>query len=180
MDELLSVLRNILTPQGGWGTEFLLRVSFSVLLLYALVVFIARSFGARTFASFTSFDFLINVAAGSLVASSIMGRNLMEGALALLCLALLQWATSLLSARFRRFHDVVDNPPVVLIEHGQYREEAMRRARVSKQSLEQQLRSQGVSDVVQVRLAILESGGTVSVVQGEQESRPQTFPRRVS
>lgn len=178
MDELLSVLRNILTPQEGWGTEFLLRVILSVLLLYALVVFIARSFGARTFASFTSFDFLINVAAGSLVASSIMGGNLMQGVLALLCLAVMQWLTSRLSARSTRFHDLVDNPPVVLIEHGQYLERAMRRARVSRQSLEQQLRSQGVGDVAQVRFAILESGGTVSVVQGEAPGRPSTFPRR--
>lgn len=178
MDVLLSVLRDILTPQGGWSVEFLVRVALSVLLLYALVVFIARSFGARTFASFTSFDFLINVAAGSLVASSILGRNLIEGALALLGLALLQWVTSLLSTRFRRFHDVVDNPPTVLIEHGHCREEAMRRVRVSKQSLEQQLRSQGVNDVSQVRLAILESGGTISVMKGEDEGRPDTFPRR--
>lgn len=179
MNTLLLALQNILTPQGGWSLEFLTRVVLSVVLLYALVVFIARTFGARTFASFTSFDFLINVAAGSLVASSIMGHNLIEGALALLCLAVLQWVTSLLSSRSRRFHDVVDNPPVVLIEHGQYREEAMRRVRVSKQSLEQQLRSQGVSDVAQVRLAILESGGSVSVVQGQEEGRPGTFPRRV-
>ncbi|MFD1733093.1 hypothetical protein ACFSC4_21255 [Deinococcus malanensis] len=106
----LSVLQDLLTPQGGWSVEFLVRVILSVVLLYILVIFIARGFGARTFASFTSFDFLINVAAGSLVASSIMGRNLTEGALALLCLALLQWATSFLSARSQRFHDVVDNP----------------------------------------------------------------------
>ncbi|BDP43565.1 hypothetical protein DAETH_35340 (plasmid) [Deinococcus aetherius] len=178
MDVLLSVLRDILTPQGGWSAEFLVRVILSVLLLYALAVLIARSFGSRTFASFTSFDFLINVAAGSLVASSIMGRNLAEGALALLCLALLQGLTSWLSARFARFHDLVDNPPVVLIEHGRLREEAMRRVRVSRQSLEQQLRRQGVDDVTRVRLAVLESGGTVSVMTGEGEGRPGTFPRR--
>ncbi|GGK40494.1 hypothetical protein GCM10008955_37890 [Deinococcus malanensis] len=178
MDMWLSVLQDLLTPQGGWSVEFLVRVILSVVLLYILVIFIARGFGARTFASFTSFDFLINVAAGSLVASSIMGRNLTEGALALLCLALLQWATSFLSARSQRFHDVVDNPPVVLIEYGQYREAVMRRARVSRQSLEQQLRSQGVSDVAQVRLAVLESGGSVSVVQGTESRHPGTFPRR--
>lgn len=178
MDTLLSVLQNLLTPQGGWSLEMLVRVVLSVLLLYALVVFIARTFGARTFASFTSFDFLINVAAGSLVASSIMGRNLVEGALALLCLAAVQWLVSFFSARSQRFHDVVDNPPVVLIEHGQYREEAMRRVRISRQSLAQKLRSQGVDDVVKVRFAILESGGNVSVMTGEGEGQPETFPRR--
>ncbi|WP_168733608.1 DUF421 domain-containing protein [Deinococcus sp. Arct2-2] len=124
MHTLLSVFQDLLTPQGGWSLEFLLRVLLSVGLLYAWVVFMARLFGSRTFASFTSFDFLINVAARSLVASSIMGRNLTEGALALVCLAVLQWLTSRLSARSARFHDFVDNPPVVLIEHGQYVEGA--------------------------------------------------------
>ena len=169
MNEVLSVLQSLLTPQGGWSAEFMLRVVLSVSLLYVLVVFIARTFGSRTFASFTSFDFLINVAAGSLVASSIMGRNLVEGALALLCLALLQWVTSLLSARSQRFHALVDNPPVVLIAHGKYCVEAMRRARMSTQSLEQQLRSQGIDDVHAVRFAILESGGSVSVMTGANQ-----------
>lgn len=178
MDILLSVLRDILTPQSGWSVEYVLRVTLSSLLLYAFVVLLARTFGSRTFASFTSYDFLINVAAGSLVASSILGQNLINGVLALASLALLQWVTSWISARSRAAHDLVDNPPVILVRQGEVQEDALRRARVSRQSLEQQLRSQGVKDVSAVQLAILESGGTVSVMTGEGEERPGTFPRR--
>ena len=72
MDTLWSVLQDILTPQNGWSAEFFVRVVLSVLLLFALVIFIARFFGARTFASFTSFDFLINVTAGSLDRKSVV------------------------------------------------------------------------------------------------------------
>ena len=180
MDVLLTVLREIVTPQGGWSAEFFVRVFLSVLLLFALVVFIARFFGARTFASFTSFDFLINVTAGSLVASSIMGQNLIGGALALLCLATLQWLISFIAARSRPWHDLVDNPPTVLIERGQYQHRAMRHARVSMQSLEQQLRNQGVADVSKVQFAILESGGTISVISGDANQTPLgTLPRRI-
>ncbi|TSA88018.1 DUF421 domain-containing protein [Deinococcus detaillensis] len=178
MDILRSVLQSLLTPQGGWSVEFVVRVALSVLLLFALVLFIARFFGSRTFASFTSFDFLINVTAGSLVASSIMGQNLMGGAIALLFLALLQWLISFFASRFKTWHDVVDNPPVVLIERGRYQQAAMRRARVSRQSLEQQFRSQGVTDASKVQFAILESGGTVSVISGDSEAEIGTLPRR--
>ena len=179
MDIFISVLRTLLTPQEGWSAEFFLRVALSVLLLFALVILIARTFGSRTFASFTSFDFLINVTAGSLVASAIMGKNLVGGALALLCLAGVQWLISFFSARFRPWHDLVDNPPVVLIEHGHYQHRAMRRVRVSMQSLEQQLRSQGVTDVESVQFAILESGGTISVISGNASQTPLgTLPRR--
>ncbi|AZI44018.1 DUF421 domain-containing protein [Deinococcus psychrotolerans] len=179
MNTLMTVLHTLLTPQDGWSAEFFLRVALSVLLLFALVIFIARAFGSRTFASFTSFDFLINVTAGSLVASAIMGKNLIGGALALLCLAGLQWLISFFSARFRPWHDLVDNPPVVLIEHGQYQHRVMRRVRVSMQSLEQQLRNQGVTEVEKVQFAILESGGTISVISGDASQRSVgTLPRR--
>ena len=180
MDVLWTVLSDILQPEGGWSVDFVVRVALSVLLLFALVIFIARFFGARTFASFTSFDFLINVTAGSLVASSIMGQNLVGGALSLLFLASLQWLISFVSARYKPWHDLVDNPPTVLIEHGQYQHRAMRRTRVSMQSLEQQLRNQGVTDVSKVQFAILESGGTISVMSGESAQTPLgTLPRRV-
>lgn len=76
------------------------------------------------------------------------------------------------------WHDVVDNPPVVLIERGQYLHSAMKRTRVSMQSLEQQLRSQGVTDVSKVQFAILESGGTISVISGDSEAKISTLPRR--
>ncbi len=54
----------------------------------------------------------------------------------------------------------------------------MRRVRVSKQSLEQQLRSQGVTDVDNVQFAILESGGTISVISGSAQAKVSTLPRR--
>lgn len=180
MDLLLQVLREILTPQEGWTLEFVVRIVLSTILLFAFVILLARTFGARTFASFTSYDFLINVAAGSLVASSILGQNLIEGALSLLALAVLQWLTSLVSARSRGMHDVVDNPPVVLIERGQISEQAMRKVRVSRQSLEQQLRNKGVQSIEKVRLAVLESGGTISVMTGDEDSEIGTAPRRSS
>jgi|GEM_PF-5418115 len=120
---------------------------------------------ARTFASF---DILINVAAGSLVASFILGRKLVEGTPSLLVLAAAQWGVSAWSARSRRVHDAVDNLPVVLISKGRVRHDALRQARVSEQSLMQQLRNQGVHSVQQMRLAVLESGGMISVMQGEK------------
>lgn len=178
MELFLSVLREILTPEGGWSLEFVMRVVLSTLLLFAFVIMVARTFGPRTFSSFTSFDFLINIAAGSLVASAIMGQNLIGGALSLLCLAVLQWAVSGFSARSRRFHDTVDNPPVILVNNGNIDEAAMRRVRVSRQSLEQQIRDKGIGSVENVGMAVLESGGTISVMQGEGKSNIGTDPRR--
>lgn len=164
MDLLLSTLSQILTPEGGWRPEFALRIFLSTALLFGYVVVLARTFGSRTFATFTSYDFLTNVAAGSLVASAILGKNLIEASLSLLCLVALQWAVSAWSARSERVQAAFDNGPVVLVEHGALRPEAMRGARVSRAILDQNLRAAGVP-LAEVHLAVLESGGTISVIR---------------
>jgi uncharacterized membrane protein YcaP (DUF421 family) len=165
MELLWQTLLDLLTPQPGWSLRLVVRVVLSTTLLFGYIVLLARTFGARTFATFTSFDFLSNVAAGSLVASAILGRSVVESALSLLVLALLQWGVSALSARSARFQAAVDNSPVVLVQNGQVLEDAMRRSRVSRATLDGELRASGLTEVVQVRFAVLESGGKISIVK---------------
>jgi len=93
-----------------------------------------------------------------------------ESSLSLLTLVLLQWLVSALGARSSAVQAVVDNPPVLLIHNGVLLEAALRQARVSHATLDQQMRSAGVLDLKQVRFAVLESGGTISVLSGEPDS----------
>ncbi|MDV6373129.1 DUF421 domain-containing protein [Deinococcus arenicola] len=169
MELLWTVLLDLLTPENGWSAQLVVRIILSTTLLFGYIVILARTFGARTFATFTSYDFLTNVAAGSLVASAILGKSIIESSLSLLVLVGLQALVSGLSARSERAQEVFDNGPVVLVEHGKIRREAMRRARVSDAILQEELRQAGVNDIGSVAFAVLESGGRISVLQ-EPES----------
>lgn len=173
LDLLSDLLISVLTPEDGWSARFVLRVALSTLMLYCYLVVLARLFGSRTFASFTSYDFLTNVAAGSLVASAIMGPNVVEGGLGLLVLVLLQAIVSGASARWRTASRVFDNAPVVLVARGQLQRQAIRQSRVSEAIIAQNLRKAGVTDLSRVRFAVLESGGTLSVVQGDPDDWPE-------
>lgn len=165
MELLWSVLTELFTPQGGWSLRLILRTVLSSLLLLGYVIVLARTFGSRTFASFTSFDFLVNIAAGSLVASAILGQSIVEAGLSLLVLVLAQWAISAWGARSEAVQATVDNSPVVLVENGVLRGDAMRRSRVARATLDQKMRDAGVTDLPDVKFAVLESGGTISVVK---------------
>ncbi|GGS22896.1 DUF421 domain-containing protein [Deinococcus knuensis] len=167
MELIGSVLGELFTPQGGWSLRLITRVVLSTLILLGYVIVLARLYGSRTFASFTSYDFLVNVAAGSLVASAILGRSLIEPGLSLLVLVTAQWAISAASARSRRMQRTFDNAPVVLIENGHVLPDALRRSRVARASLDQALRSSGLTGPEQAKFAVLESGGTISVVPGQ-------------
>lgn len=165
MDILLSVARQLLTPEGGWSVEVIVRVVAGTLGVFAFVVLLARIAGTRTFASFTTYDFLTNVAAGSLVATAITSGRLVEPCLGLLVLVIAQWVVSKSSAISSRVQKVVDNAPVTLVENGERREDAMREARVSETLLQQSLRQAGAEGVADVERAVLESGGTISVMK---------------
>ncbi|GGL85283.1 hypothetical protein GCM10010840_24020 [Deinococcus aerolatus] len=160
-----------MTPENGWSVRLVVRIMLSTALLFGYIVVLARTFGARTFATFTSYDFLTNVAAGSLVASAILGKSVVESSLSLLVLVGLQAVVSGLSARSERAQRVFDNGPVVLVERGQIRREAMRRARVSDAILQEELRQAGVNSVEGVAFAVLESGGRISVLQEPDSGR---------
>lgn len=163
-------LLNILTPEGGWSLNLVVRTVLSSALLLGYVVLLARTFGSRTFASFTSFDFLTNVAAGSLVASAILGESIVESSLSILTLVLLQWLISRLSASSSALQNTFDNQPVVLVEKGRRLTDNMRRARVSDDILHQHMRAAGVLDLADVQWAVLESGGAVSIVKQDSAS----------
>jgi len=165
MELLWSVLTDLFTPQGGWSLQLILRTVLSSLLLLGYVIVLARTFGSRTFASFTSFDFLVNIAAGSLVASAILGDSVVEAGMSLLVLTVAQWGISAWGARSEAVQKTFDNSPVVLVEHGQVREDAMRGSRVARATLHQNMRDAGVTDLAGVKFAVLESGGTISIVK---------------
>ncbi|WP_299365129.1 DUF421 domain-containing protein [uncultured Paracoccus sp.] len=169
LDLLSDLVIGVLTPEDGWSARFVLRVGLSTVMLYCYIVVLARLFGSRTFASFTSYDFLTNIAAGSLVASAIMGPNVVEGGLGLLVLVLLQAIVSGASARWRPASRAFDNAPVVLVARGRLQRQAIRQSRVSEAIIAQHLRQAGVTDLSRVRFAVLESGGNLSIVQGDPE-----------
>jgi len=73
---------------------------------------------------------------------------------------LLNW----LSFRFPKLTWLTAAKPVLLVKDGRMRRANMRRVLMTKEELLQQLREQGVEDVEDVRLAMLEGDGQVSVV----------------
>ncbi|CAM3572356.1 DUF421 domain-containing protein [Deinococcus frigens] len=169
MELLWNVFIDLLTPENGWSVRLVVRIILSTALLFGYIVVLARTFGSRTFATFTSYDFLTNVAAGSLVASAILGKSIVESSLSLLVLVGVQASVSAVSARSKRAREFFDNGPVVLVERGQIRREAMRRARISDAILHEQLRQAGVNSVDGVAFAVLESGGRISVLQTPEQ-----------
>lgn len=152
---------------GGW--DGVVRVTVAGILAYAAIVVLVRISGKRTLASMNAFDFIVNVALGSLLATIVLSRDVpvVDGVAAFLVLLGLQFAVSWSSARSDRVARLVRSEPRFLVYNGEFLYEAMRRERIGEGEVLQALRSEGIASVEDVAAVVLESNGSLSVLKND-------------
>ncbi len=134
------------------------------------IVLLVRIVGLRSFSKMTNFDFVMTVAMGSLLAGSGQATSWTEFAQALVAMMALfavQWFVARLRKTSDGFEKLVQNEPIILMRNGVFDEGALRKTRVAKNDLIAKLREANVLALDQVRAAILETTGDVSVLHGE-------------
>ena len=72
---------------------------------------------------------------------------------------------SLVQARSKPVSKVVEGTPIVLVEHGRLLQERMTKARVDEMDIMEQARQvQGLERLNQVKYAVLERSGSISII----------------
>jgi uncharacterized membrane protein YcaP (DUF421 family) len=137
-----------------------------VALLYAALVVMLRLSGRREVGQLTPLDLLGMLLLSETVSPALSAQDpslpgaLTAAATLLLIAALLGRA----SYRSRRLERLLDGEPVPLVEDGRVDRAACDRHRITDRELAAALRKQGHETPAEVRLAMLESDGTISVV----------------
>ena len=144
----------------------LLWVGLSCLLLYLTMIAVTRLVGLRSFTRLSSFDFLVTLAMGALLASTVVSRKiaLLEGAVAIATLFILQILVALMRTRFDWVRRWIDNRPTLLMKDGKVLHNNLRAVRITEGELLAKLRANNVYDYQQVRAVVLESSGEISVI----------------
>ena len=136
----------------------------------AWVVLLVRINGLRSLSKMTSFDFIMTVALGSLLAGASQADSWQKFAQPLVAMVGLFFA-QFAAARLRKSSDtveeVVQNTPVFLMRDGKFCEAAMDSTRTAKSDVLAKLREANAIDLSQVRAVVLETTGDVSVLHGD-------------
>ena len=84
----------------NWSS--LLRAALLAILTYGWLVLMLRLYGKGTLAKLNAFDFIVTVALGSILASTILAKSTTwsQGAIALAILCSLQWLVAKASLRW--------------------------------------------------------------------------------
>lgn len=133
------------------------------------IVLLVRINGLRSFSKMTNFDFVMTVAIGSLLAGASQSTEwtaFLQTLLAMATLFFVQWLAARLRMASDSFEDAIQNAPVLLMRDGVFLSEALNSSRVAKSDLIAKLREANVLSFDQVRAAVLETTGDVSILHG--------------
>lgn len=143
--------------------EIVLRASIVYFALLALL----RVSGKRTVGQFTPFDLLVLVLLGDAVQGSmIAGDESLQGGL-ILVVTLLGWnrLVGFVTARSESVAVVVEGKADILARNGTVFDDALKSADLTLDDLEEAMREQGCPSIGEIRLAVLERDGRISVLK---------------
>jgi len=137
--------------------------------LYVFVLVLMRIVGRRELSSLTPVDLVLLIVLGDAVQQGLTQDDYsVTGAILVIStIALLQVATSYLAYRSRRAKKLLEGEPVVLVQDGNLIERNLRRERLRREDVAEEMRMQGIGAFDEVRWGILESNGKFSFVKAD-------------
>lgn len=159
--------------KGGRKVEEYMIILFRTLLLYLLILLIFRLMGKREIGELSILDLVVYIMIAEMASLSIENTKdpLMNTLLPIFVLVIIQISLALLSLKSKKFRDIVDGKPTVIINNGKIDEQAMKAQRYNFDDLLLQLREKDVGNIADVEFAILEPSGKLSVFQKNQGSQ---------
>lgn len=145
------------------------------IVLRAVVVFVflwvlTRAVGRTTLGELSTFELLLYVTMGDLVQQAVTQQDfsVTGGLLAVSTFAVLTVVLSWSQWRFPRLRDVVTGRPELVVRDGTPLRAVMRRQRLAMEDLRAAAREQGIRDLAEVEVAVLEANGRISFFTTEE------------
>ena len=134
--------------------------------VYVVVLVGFRVSGKRQIGQMTPFDLVLILLIANAVQNAMVGpdSSLIGGLIAAAALLVLNLAVANYRERIPLLRTLVEGQPAVLISDGKLVEPAIRREGIDLLELEQAVREHGLDGLGEVKMAVLEVDGTISVV----------------
>lgn len=141
--------------------------------IYAILLIAVRFSGRRTLSELTTFDFILLLVISEAVQQGLVGDNksVTSAIITVVTLVLINVAFSFLKTRIPWVEKFLEGVPTVLVENGRPLTDRMKKARVSEDDIMVSARElQGLERMDQIKFAILEAGGRITIIPAEKSA----------
>jgi uncharacterized membrane protein YcaP (DUF421 family) len=165
-------------PEIGSGLpEVVIRTG----IVYLFLIVVLRLTGKREVGQMSVLELVVILVISDAVQNSMVGENtsLWAGLVAVLTLIALDRGLAWLTGRSGRVRHAIEGEPRLLVRDGRLLEKALREEGVDAEEVRRAVRAHGVARVEDVRLAVLETDGTISVIPRDDPPPQRTTEREV-
>jgi uncharacterized membrane protein YcaP (DUF421 family) len=144
------------------------------IIVYVFVLLLFRISGNRTLAQSTSFDLVLLLIISETIQEALVDgdHSMTNGLLLIVTLVGTSILLSCLKQVFPALDRWVDGVPVIIMDHGNLLSERMQKVRVNERDiLESARRSHGIERLEQIKYAILERSGEISIIAASGGTR---------
>jgi uncharacterized membrane protein YcaP (DUF421 family) len=149
-------------------------------LVYLFLVISFRLAGKRELAQMTTFDLVVILTISNVLQNAAIGddNTVLGGVIGATSMLVVNYLLVRFLFRHPRVEQLLEGEPEVLIRDGRVVPEVLARELITEPELLAAIRRQGVAEIADVALAMLETNGTISVVP-KRPTPEEAFEQRV-
>jgi len=151
--------------------------------VYFVLLLLFRITGNRSMAQITVFDFVLLLIISESAQQGITANDysVVNSVILISTLAAIDILISLFKQRFSKIDRVVDGLPLILVRQGEMLKDRMEKARVDEADILEAARElQGLEGMRQIKYAVLERSGDISIIPWDQPAAPSDERKRAA
>ena len=148
-----------------------MNLFFRGAIVYIFLLIIFRIMGKRSLAQVTTFDFILLLIIGEATQQALLGDDFsITNCLALITVLVgLDILFTVLKNHFKFFDKIIDGTPIIIVEDGKPLKVRMKKVDVDLEDILEAARSiHGITDLKEIRYAVLERDGNISIIPVEK------------
>ena len=149
-------------------------------IIYLVFLLLLRLSGKRQLGQFTLFDIALVLLAANALQPAMTGpdQSVTGGVIIVITIFALNRLVAEARVRIPIVKRLLESTPTVIGRDGQWLKDALEQQGVDEEDVEAALREHGLERVDQMKLAVLEEDGSVSIVPADGEDNPAARRRR--
>ncbi len=140
-------------------------------IVFGVLLVLFRLSGKRSLAQITPFDFIVLLVIGDTMQDAILGDDLSitNAVVAIVTLFALDLALSLIKQKSARFALLIEDVPLIVVVNGKMLKERTDKERIDQDDILEAARESGLERMSQIKYAILERDGKLSIIPADDE-----------
>lgn len=143
------------------------------LVVYVILLLIFRISGKRTMSNATPFDMVLLLIISETVQEALLDNDhsITHATILVITLVMADVGISVLKQKSKRIEKILEGTPTIVVENGKPLKDRMDRARIGEDEILEAARElQGLERMDQIKYAVLEKSGGITVIPKEKGS----------